>query len=54
MSMSMVDIRKNLNNLRASILGSKVKEEGSATVVVYSSELEALDEALEILKEIED
>jgi len=52
--MTMVDIRKNLNNLRATILGSKVKENGSDTVVVYASELEALDEALEILKEIQD
>jgi len=52
--MKMVDIRKNLNTLRATILGSKVKENGSDAVVVHASELEALDEALEILKEIED
>jgi ACT domain-containing protein len=52
--MKMVDIRKHLNSLRATMLGSKVKEEGSARIVVYAAELEALDEALEILKEIED
>lgn len=52
--MLMVNIRKNLNNLRATMLGSKVKENGSDTVTVYKAELEALDEALEILKEIED
>jgi len=52
--MKMEDIRRNLNNLRAAILGSRVKENGSDTVVVHASELEALDEALEILKEIED
>lgn len=52
--MKMVDIRAHLNNLRARMLGSRIKEHGSDTIVVSAIELEALDEAIEILKEIED
>ena len=52
--MLMVDMRSSLNALRARMLGSKVKQNGSDDITVYAKELEALDEALEILKEIED
>lgn len=52
--MLIVDIRIQLNNLRLHMLASKVRAHGSDTIVVYASELQALDKAIEILKEIED
>jgi len=52
--MNIVDTLNHLNNLRAAMLGSKVKEAGSANIVVYAAELEALDEAIELLKGVED
>lgn len=52
--MPIKDILYHLNNLRSKTLGSRVQEHGSDEVVIYKAELEALDEAIELLKEMED
>lgn len=48
------EILSNLNALRSRALGAGLPQRGSEEIVMYNSELKALDEAIELLKDLEE